>query len=148
MFRHVASFAILLLCAWGCSPDRGEEVAGIVVGDGWTRPTAAGMSVGVAYFTISNGTDEDDSLIEATTPAATRVEIHESKLEDGMAHMRPLAEIRVPAHGRVAVAPAGIHLMLVDLAQPLVAGTRVPLTLRFRKAGTMTIQLLVEARAR
>jgi hypothetical protein len=146
MFRYVASFAILLLCACGCAPDRGDEVAGIVIGDGWTRPTVDGMSMGVAYFTITNGTDEDDMLVAATTPAAARVEIHESKLEDGMARMRPLAEIRVPARGRVAVAPGGVHLMLVDLAQPLVAGTRVPLTVQFRKAGTMTIQLQVEAR--
>jgi periplasmic copper chaperone A len=143
MFRRVASLAILFLCVAGCSADRGDEPAGIVIGDAWTRPTVDGMSMGVAYFTVTNRTGEDDILIAATTPAAARVEIHESMLEDGMARMRPLAEIRVPAHGRVVAAPGGIHLMLVDLAQPLVAGTQVPLTLRFRKAGPVTIRLAV-----
>ena len=146
MFRFVASLAILGLCVSGCSAERGDETIGIVIEDAWTRPTPAGMPMGAAYFTIVNGTGEDDALVGATTPAAARVEVHESTLEDGMARMRPLAEIRVPAHGRVAVTPGGIHLMLVDLTQPLVAGTRVPLTLEFREAGRMTIQLVVAAR--
>jgi periplasmic copper chaperone A len=146
MFRVVASLAILGLCVSGCSAERGEQAIGIVISDGWTRPTTDGMSMGVAYFTITNGTQRDDTLIAATTPVAARVEMHESTFEGGMARMRPLAGIRVPARGRVAVAPGGIHLMLVDLARPLVAGTRVPLTLEFRNAGPVTIELAVETR--
>jgi hypothetical protein len=61
--------------------------------------------------------------------------------------MRPLKEIAVPARAAVAVSPGGIHLMLVDLAGPLVAGTRVPLILRFRQAGRVEIRLAVEARS-
>ena len=104
------------------------------------------MPMGVAYFTITNGTDVDDALIAASTPAAAHVEMHETSIEAGMARMRPLNEVRVPAGGRIAVAPGGIHLMLVDLAHPLVAGSRVPLTLEFRNAGKMTVQLSVEVR--
>jgi periplasmic copper chaperone A len=139
--------ALLATTVWvaACSPAP-EDAGSIVISDAWTRPTAAGMPMGVAYFTITNGTDVDDALIAASTPAAARVEMHETSIEDGMARMRPLTEIHVPAGGRVAVAPGGIHLMLVDLAQPLVAGTRVPLTLEFRTAGKLTVELSVEAR--
>lgn len=117
-----------------------------MISDAWTRPTATGMPMGVAYFTITNNTGVDDALIAATTPAAAHVEMHETSIEDGMARMRPLTEIPVREGGRVAVAPGGIHLMLVDLAQPLVAGSRVPLTLEFRHAGKLTVELSVEAR--
>jgi periplasmic copper chaperone A len=139
---------LALLAALGlvaCAPQP-QGNSSLVISDAWTRPTAAGMPMGVAYFTITNGTSADDVLIAASTPAAARVEMHETSFEDGMARMRPLREILVPAGGTVAVAPGGIHLMLVDLVQPLEAGSRVPLVLEFRTAGKMTVELGVEAR--
>jgi copper(I)-binding protein len=120
---------------------------GITVSDAWTRPTMEGMPMGVAYFTIVNARDDEDVLLSASTPVAAQVEMHETRFEDGMAKMRPLAGIRVPARGRVAVAPGGIHLMLVDLKAPLVAGTKVPMTLQFRNAGRIEIQLAVSSRS-
>lgn len=146
--RRIAALlatASLVVSAFAADRTTGEATR-IVVADAWARPTAAGMPMGVAYFTIVNGANADDALFAASTPAAARVEMHETRLDDGMARMRPLAEIRVPARSRVAVAPGGIHLMLVDLAKPLVAGTQVPLTLEFRKTGRVTIQLRVETR--
>jgi periplasmic copper chaperone A len=138
------SFALLAtLCLAACTP---EPEGSLVISDAWTRPTAAGMPMGVAYFTITNGTGTDDVLIAASTPAAARVEMHETSIEDGMARMRPLSELRVPAGGQVTVAPGGIHLMLIDLVQPLAADTRVPLVLEFRTAGKITVELDVEAR--
>ena len=119
----------------------------IVVSDAWTRPTAAGLTVGVAYFVVRNNGAAADAIVSASSPAAAQVEMHLTTLADGMARMRPLREIAVPARGKVAVAPGGIHLMLVDLAAPLAAGTYVPLVLQFRKAGRIEIRLAVQARA-
>jgi copper(I)-binding protein len=118
----------------------------IVVNDAWTRPTSAGMAMGVAYFTVRNDGTTDDAIVAASTPAAARVEIHQTTFADGMARMRPLKEIAVPAHGKIAVLPGGVHLMLVDLVAPLTAGTRVPLILQFRHAGRIEIGVVVEAR--
>jgi copper(I)-binding protein len=143
--RRAFALLVAMSCMSACTPEP-EGANTLVIGDAWTRPTAAGMPMGVAYFTITNGTRIDDALIAASTPVAARVEMHETSIEDGMARMRPLTEIPVPAGGRVAVAPGGIHLMLVDLAQPLEAGTRVPLVLEFRTAGKVSVELSVEAR--
>jgi copper(I)-binding protein len=147
--KRLSSFTLALLAASlglaACAPEP-IGVAGMEIGDAWSRPTAPGMPMGVAYFTITNGTPVDDALIAASTPAAARVEMHESSIEDGMARMRPLTEIPVPAGGRVTVAPGGIHLMLVDLVQPLEMGSRVPLVLEFRTAGKITVELRVETR--
>jgi len=134
------------LCLAGPAAAREAAITGIVIGDAWSRPTMEGMSMGVAYFTIINGRDAEDLLLSASTPVAGHVEIHETKFEAGMAKMRPLTAIRVPARGRVAVAPSGIHLMLVDLKAPLVAGTKVPMILQFRNAGRIEIQLTVSTR--
>jgi copper(I)-binding protein len=117
----------------------------LVIGHPWSRPTAPGMPMGVAYLSISNSGKEADSLIAASTPAAARVEIHQSTITDGMARMRPLAEIPIPPGATVKVEPGGIHLMLVDLRAPLAAGTQVPLEITFRRAGKVTVQLSVES---
>lgn len=144
----IALLASLGVASCHDGADGRESRAGaIVVSDAWARPTVAGMPMGVAYFMVRNEGAADDALVAASTPAAARVEFHQTTFADGMAHMRPLGEIVVPAKGGVAVAPGGLHLMLVDLGAPLAAGTRVPLTLQFRTAGRVEIDLAVEARA-
>lgn len=118
----------------------------IVIGHPWSRPTAPGMPMGVAYFTLTNNGNQPDALIGARTPRAARVEIHGTRIEDGVARMRPLEEIPLAPGKTVKVEPGGIHLMLVELDDALVSGTRVPLTLEFRVAGQVTVELSVEMR--
>ena len=102
--------------------------------------------MGVAYLRVRNEGASDDAIVSASTPAAARVEIHQTTLADGMARMRPMREILVPAKGTVAIAPGGIHLMLVDLKAPIAVGTRVPLVLQVRRAGRVATSLAVESR--
>jgi len=101
--------------------------------------------MGVAYLAITNHGKSPDSLIAASSPAAARVEIHESRIVDGVARMRPLTQVAIAAGATVKIEPGGIHLMLVDLKSPLTAGKPVPLTLEFRGAGRITVNLSVES---
>jgi copper(I)-binding protein len=147
-FRFLPGVAFVAIAALvGIARGDDARAGSIVVSDGWTRPTAAGMPMGVAYFVVRNDGTAADAIVSASTPAAARVEMHQTTFADGMARMRPLKEIAVPAKQKVTVAPGGIHLMLVDLAAPLAVGTRVPLVLQFRNAGRVEIRLAVEARA-
>jgi copper(I)-binding protein len=41
--------------------------------------------------------------------------------------------------------PGGLHVMLEGLKQPLKEGDNIPLTLTFEKAGSINVQLIVEA---
>jgi copper(I)-binding protein len=50
-------------------------------------------------------------------------------LEDGVMKMRPLERIELPAGTAVKLAPGGLHIMLIDLKQPLQRGEKVPVTL-------------------
>jgi copper(I)-binding protein len=120
------------------------SVGKLVIGHPWSRPTASGMPVGVAYLSITNLGSKQDTLIAASTPAAARVEFHRTRLESGMARMRPAGAVIVAANTTVTAEPGGLHLMLVDLKAPLVEGTSIPLVLQFESAGTITVQLKVE----
>ena len=111
----------------------------------WSRATAPGMPMGVAYLAITNRGKAADALVAASTPAAAQVEIHQTTLSDGMARMRPVQEVVIAPGSTVKIEPGGIHLMLVGLKQPLSPPATVPLTLRFRDAGEITIQLTIES---
>jgi copper(I)-binding protein len=64
---------------------------------------------------------------------------------DGMSRMRQTDGVEVPAGKTVALAPLGTHVMLMGLAEPLVAGQQFPLTLQFKEAGAITVTVVVRA---
>lgn len=142
-----ASLAVLgCMLALGSNLSVGHEyqVGTLKIERPWSRATPPGASVGVGYMIITNS-GKDDHLVSVSSPVAERVELHSSRLEGGVMKMRKLEQLNIPSGGAVRFEPGALHLMLVGLKQPLVEGTTVPLTLRFRSAGELTIQLKVEA---
>lgn len=110
--------------------------------DLWTRATPPGAVAGGGFMIITNTGDEPDRLIGFSSPVAAAGEVHEMKVEDGVMTMRELeGGLEIPAHGSVTLAPGGYHLMFIDLKEPIVAGTDVPVTLTFEKAGVLETEL-------
>ena len=122
------------------------QVGNIRITQPWSRPTPPGVPMGVAYFTLENRGTAEDVLLSASTPVAARVEFHQTTMSEGVARMRSLTQLLVPAGRTVKAEPGGVHLMLVELKQPLEAGDRVPLTLIFRDAGEVQVMLGVADR--
>jgi copper(I)-binding protein len=75
------------------------------------------------------------------SPVAGVAEIHEMKMEGDVMRMRAIAALDLPAGKSVALRPGGYHLMLMDLKQPLVKDTQVPVTLRFADAQGKTSEM-------
>lgn len=98
-----------------------------------------------AYAKIMNMGSEDDRLVAASSPAAGRVELHTHLMENGIARMRPVEAIEVPAGGTAELKPGGDHVMLFDLVEPLKKGDKFPMTLTFEKAGAVEVTVNVEA---
>jgi copper(I)-binding protein len=117
--------------------------AEVRVDDAWTRATPPGAKVGAGYMKITSATG--DRLIGASSPAAARVEMHVTEKKGDVMRMREVKAYDIPARGSFELAPSGAHLMLVDLKAPLKEGAKVPMTLRFEKAGEMKVELQVRA---
>jgi copper(I)-binding protein len=113
----------------------------IEIGQPWARATPGRAQIGAVYLTIRS--PAGDRLVSVSSPVAAAAELHESAMAGMVMKMRPLAEVAIPAGQTVALAPGGIHIMLVGLKAPLRQGRSFPLTLTFAKAGPQTVTVMV-----
>lgn len=118
-----------------------------VVDDAWVRATVAGQPSTGAFMHIT--ASSDSKLIEVQSPAAKTVQIHESKMENDVMSMQPVASVPLPAGKSVAIVPEGYHVMLIDLVGQIKVGDQVPLTLIVEdsKGVKESIEVKVQARA-
>jgi periplasmic copper chaperone A len=119
----------------------------IMVMQPWSRATPPGASTGAGYLTVMNHGTLPDVLLGGSTPAAAKLEIHQTSMAGGIMTMRPAADgVPIPPGASVTFKPTGgFHLMLSGLTAPLKLGTRIPATLNFSRAGKLEIELTVEA---
>jgi periplasmic copper chaperone A len=154
-FDYKYASALLLLCAaLQTSASASAQSGGAAVGtasagslritQAWSRPTAPVVSVGAVYFSITNLGQKADILLALSSSVASQVEIHESRSVQGVMQMRRLSSLACPPGATVKIEPGAVHVMLLGLVRPLVAGAQFDLTLRFRDAGTLTLKVPVE----
>lgn len=142
MKRTLLILAAITLVAAACGGDEGIEI-----GDPWARTSASMQNAGAVYMTISAG-DEGDTLMGASVESsvAAMAQIHETSMADdgsGSMMMQEVPSISVPSGGEVSLEPGGFHVMLMQLAEPLVAGNEFTVTLMFEKAGEVEVDVTV-----
>jgi copper(I)-binding protein len=111
----------------------------------WARASIGTGRPAAAYVTIRNTGDQPDRLIRVETPVAARPEVHEMVHDGGAMKMRSAGPLEIPPGGEVRLEPGGLHIMLMQLRQPLEQGAEVPLTLVFEKAGAITVEAPIGA---
>ena len=116
--------------------------ASLAVSSPWARATPGGAKVGAAYLEVA-GAKAADKLVSAKSPVAGVVELHTHAHEDGVMKMRRVESIPVEVGKKVTLQPGGLHIMLMDLKQPLKEGETIDLTLVFEKAGEVAVKVPV-----
>ncbi len=104
--------------------------------------TATVGARGVVYLTILNEGAGADYLVGIQSPMAASVEIHQTTMDaNGVMKMRHVEDkLEIPPGVQVDFAPAGYHIMLIDLQQDLKVGDRFPVTLLFEQSGAITVE--------
>jgi copper(I)-binding protein len=123
-----------------------SAATGVKVENAWARATAPGQKTGSVYVDLTSGSDA--ALVAAGSPLAERAELHSMSTEGGVMRMRALPRVELPAGRTVKLAPGGMHVMLVDLKQPLKPGDKVPLILSVQSSGSALTTLKIEAEVR
>jgi periplasmic copper chaperone A len=141
-FVFAAAFALALNPAHA-----GDYKAGSLdISNPWSRATPKGSSVAAGYMTIKDNGSTPDRLVEGSSDVASRFEVHEMKMENGVAKMRPVkGGLEIKPGETVELKPGSYHIMFVGLKKPLSAGDHVKATLVFEKAGTVSVDYDVRA---
>jgi copper(I)-binding protein len=121
------------------------SVGDIAVGHPWSRLAPANAPVIGGYLTLTNTGSQPDTLVGGSATIAERVEIHEMRIEDGVARMRPLPAGQEIAPGAtVELQPGGTHLMFINPERAFSEGERFEVTLEFANAGEVAVEFVVQ----
>ena len=101
---------LLLMFLGACSAD--IQPALVASNVTITRPMP-GMTMSAGYLTLTNNSEETITITRVSSPNYASVELHESVVENGVARMRPLEKIEMPAGTGTILEPGGKHLMLM-----------------------------------
>lgn len=140
MKRQALALAALLLAA-------ASAYAQVTVKDPWVRATVPHQKATGAFMQLVAA--QDARLIEARSPVAGIVEIHEMAMVQDVMKMRAVESLELPAGKTVELKPGGYHVMLMDLKGQVKEGDQVPLTLvvQTRDGQRQTLELKAPARA-
>lgn len=135
---------VLAIAAIGqAACEAGPSPAQIKVEDAWVRPAPLAGGNGAVYLRLVNTGGEADQLLGGSSPLDQAVEVHKTTMSQDVMKMEPLPSLALPAGGQVELQPGALHIMLVGLKQPLAAGDRLPLTLRFEQSGDLQLDIQV-----
>jgi len=148
--------AVRLLVLAGIATAAPDEVVTLAGADFLAQPRAAlranssareipdGVPVSVV---IKNDGDEDDRLLGGSTPVAQCVGVRRAFLVHGRRKTAPVPEgVVIPAEAMITLEPGKSHLALFGLQTELVQGETFPITLRFERAGEVTVNARVRRR--
>lgn len=143
--RILALAATVVLTLAGCAPTGSPATAArpaqtgaasLSIGDAWLKSAASGMSA--AFGTLKNSGTAPLTIVSASSPSASALELHETVQGDsGEKMMRPKkGGFVVPAGGSLRLAPGANHIMLMGLTAPLKAGDESTVTLTLSDGST------------
>ncbi|MCD9149484.1 copper chaperone PCu(A)C [Pseudophaeobacter flagellatus] len=118
----------------------------IMVQDQYARVSTKMASSGAAFMNIMNMSSEADQLLAVRSDVAKRVELHtHMESGDGVMKMMHVEDgFAIPAEGSHMLQRGGDHVMFMGLTETLEHGDVVPLTLVFKNAGEINIEIPVD----
>jgi len=119
--------------------------ASIIVEDAYVRHMPPTQSVTGAFMVFKNTSDVDRAVVSAESDVAGTVELHAHLHENGVMKMRQVDKIDVPAGGETILKPGGLHVMLIDLKQPLDLGQMVEIKFILDDGSSTQVQAEVQS---
>ncbi|MEL4180422.1 copper chaperone PCu(A)C [Roseateles sp. PN1] len=123
-----------------------QASAQVDVSQAWVRATVAQQKATGAFLQLK--AKSDSRLVEARSPVAGVVEIHEMAMDGSVMKMRAVPGLDLPAGKSVELKPGGYHIMLMDLKGAIKAGDKVDLTLVFENSAKQRETVEVKAEAK
>ena len=101
------------------------------------RALIPGQDKTAAYLEVHNGTSVPVILVGAGADGVRAIEIHTTRMEDGVMRMRRLEEVAIPPGETVRFQPGGRHLMLFGVTS---LGPQLDVQLRFADGSSRRVR--------
>lgn len=134
---------VLILCLLTSS----VMACDLKVESAWIREAPSTAKSLAGYAVLSNPAGKTLTVVSASSAAFAKVEMHETITENGIAKMRAIEKLEIPANGRVEFAPSGKHFMLIEPSSTLKSGDVVSVGLKDATGCQTTVQFRVGANA-
>ncbi len=102
----------------------------LTVRDAWIAEAPPVAKVQAGYMVLANEGGSPAVVVGASSAEFDVVEMHRMVEVEGTMRMEAQPALRVEPGATLALAPGGLHLMLIGPKRPLVAGDRVAIELR------------------
>lgn len=118
----------------------------IIISDSWISEAPPVVSVLAAYAKIENISGETQTLISVSSPDFSNVELHLSKVIDGIAKMEKQDSLIIPTGTTIELSPGAYHLMLFNPKTPLKAKDTATITFTFANGTSCSVEAVVKKR--
>ena len=138
----IALFAVLTFsgCTTASTPTE-ETKASVTITDAWVRASeysaAAGGMTGI-FGKFTNNSDKTVIITGGETDMAMMVQTHE--VVNGMMQEKK-GGIEIKPGETVTLEPGGLHIMIMNIKKPIVAGDKFNFTFKFDGADSQTLEL-------
>jgi copper(I)-binding protein len=148
MFKNALLLAALLLPATFATAH--EYTKGdLHIAHPWSQELPPNAPNVAAYFVVHNNGTSADTLLSVDSPISDAAQLHEHVHKDGLMKMQQVQSVEVAPGKDLVFAPGAYHVMLMQPKDRslLTDGKRFPLTLHFKNAGDITVEVAVQKQA-
>ncbi|MFP3586767.1 copper chaperone PCu(A)C [Paraburkholderia sp. SIMBA_055] len=118
----------------------------ITAKDAWVRWLPNNLPA-AGYVTLVNAGDKPLDLVDISSSDYGDAMLHQTVSNGSSQKMVMVDKLTVPAHGQVAIAPGGYHVMLEDAKHKIAPGDTVHLKLKFSDGATLDTPFAVKSPA-
>lgn len=119
--------------------------ADLQVSGAWVKLAPPGAKANAAYLQFYNPAQQTVVIESISANCCAHLMLHRTRYENDRAIMEHVEQLAIPAQSHVDLVPGGLHIMLMNAAQPLRTGDSIEMQLHFSDGRQQTIQLPVKA---
>ena len=109
----------------GVKPEKDGGVALEMI-SGVIHTAPPGSNVNAGYGILKNNTDKDIVLKSFRSPVFDNTEAHNMEYSDaGIAKMKHLKELKIPANGELSLESGGLHLMFIGMRRDILVDEEI-----------------------
>jgi len=138
------SIAVISASVLSVAPSVADAKSGVTISQAWVRSSSYSDHVGGmtgVFASITNRTAHAITLLGGNTNVASTVQTHQ--VVNGLMSQKS-GGFKIAKGATLVLQPGGLHLMLMGLNRPILAGDSIVFTFKFMGAQARTLKLIAK----